>query len=280
MAVLPDVDEAAGCQVYLISQQIQQLHSIIQTQRTIKEKHHYPLCEQQMSYSLLFIGILVTSCQPLAWWHLFNTLRVKQIFPENNYWWASCLSRLFVINRGAESWIWSSADLRLVTMYPYSSLAPVPSTSGSPCSFKSCPASAGAACGGWDADAERLALLAGGVAGTEAEEGAGGAPGGLGTGAGFSGLRDTLSVFNSCIYMVIENDRKPVSDRRCMIAACEHWGQWMLTYLLEGDEVFLSWICGKRDKLMFLNKYHRSTQFNFSIYSSVSYYDTLFIWYF
>ena len=43
-------------------------------------------------------------------------------------------------------------------------------------------------------------LLAGGVAATEAEEGAEGASGGPGTGAGFSELLDTLSVFNSCIY--------------------------------------------------------------------------------
>lgn len=40
-------------------------------------------------------------------------------------------------------------------------------------------------------------LLAGGVAGTEAEEGAGGAPGGPGTGAGFCGLFDELSDFNT-----------------------------------------------------------------------------------
>lgn len=56
-----------------------------------------------------------------------------------------------------------------------------------------------------------LALLAGGVAGTEAEDVAGGAAGGPGTGAGFAGLWDTLSVFNSCIYG--GNGRRPVSEK-------------------------------------------------------------------
>lgn len=44
--------------------------------------------------------------------------------------------------------------------------------------------------------------MVGAVAGIEVEEGAGGASEGPGTGAGLSGLRDTLSVFNSCIYEV------------------------------------------------------------------------------
>lgn len=113
-----------------------------------------------------------------------------------------CASCLFVMNRRSGSCISSSADLWLVTMYPYSSLPPVPSTSGSPCFFKPCPASAGAACGGWEAEGGRPAPLVGAVAGIEVEEGAGGASGGPGTGAGLSGLRDTLSVFNSCIYGV------------------------------------------------------------------------------
>lgn len=104
------------------------------------------------------------------------------------------------------------ADLRLVTMYPYSSLPPVPSTSGNPCSFRPTPGAAGAACGAWDAEGGRLALLAGAVAGANTEEGAGGAAAGpeTGTGAGFSGLWDTLSVFSSCIYR--ENDGRAVSD--------------------------------------------------------------------
>jgi len=83
-------------------------------------------------------------------------------------------------------------------MYPYSSLAPVPSTSGGPCSFKPCPPSAGVACGCWEAEGRRLALLALGVDGTEVEVGAGGASWGPGSGPGFAGLFDTLSVFNSC----------------------------------------------------------------------------------
>lgn len=106
-------------------------------------------------------------------------------------------------------------------MYPYSSLPPVPSTRGSPCSLEPCPASAGGACGGWEAEAGRMALLVG--VGIEVEERAGSASGGPGTGAGFSGLRDTLSVFNSCMYRVMIEE---LSVKASTIASCEHWGQW------------------------------------------------------
>lgn len=40
-AVLPDVDETAGGQVYFIGQELQQLHSIIQTQMTVTEKTNH-----------------------------------------------------------------------------------------------------------------------------------------------------------------------------------------------------------------------------------------------
>lgn len=36
--VLPDVDETAGCQVYLVRQELQQLYPVVQTQRTEKKK--------------------------------------------------------------------------------------------------------------------------------------------------------------------------------------------------------------------------------------------------
>lgn len=39
----------------------------------------------------------------------------------------------------------------------------------------------------------------------------------------------------------------------------------MLTYLLEGDEVFLNWICVERYKRLFLDKYYSKTQLSFSI---------------
>lgn len=39
MVVIPDVDEAAGRQVDLISQEIQQLHTFIQTQMPGEEIH-------------------------------------------------------------------------------------------------------------------------------------------------------------------------------------------------------------------------------------------------
>lgn len=41
MMVLPEVYEAACRQVDLISEELQQLHSVIQTQRATKKKHHY-----------------------------------------------------------------------------------------------------------------------------------------------------------------------------------------------------------------------------------------------
>lgn len=40
-AVLPDVDETAGGQVYFIGQELQQLHSIVQTQMTATEKTNH-----------------------------------------------------------------------------------------------------------------------------------------------------------------------------------------------------------------------------------------------
>lgn len=61
----------------------------------------------------------------------------------------------------------------------------------------------------------RMALLVG--VGIEVEERAGAASGGPGTGAGFSGLRDTLSVFNSCIMI------EELSVKASTIASCEHW---------------------------------------------------------
>lgn len=106
-------------------------------------------------------------------------------------------------------------------MYPYSSLPPAPSTSGSPCSFKPCPASAGTACVGWEAEGGRV--FGGVVAGTEVEEWARGASWGPGTGVGFSGLRETLSVFNSCTCW--GNNKGAVSDSERMAASCEHCWQ-------------------------------------------------------
>lgn len=156
----------------------------------------------------------------------------------------------------SESWIQSSADLWLVTMYPYSSLPPVPSTSGSPCFLKSCPVSAGAACGGWDAEAGRMALLVG--VGVQVEERAGVASGGPGTGAGFSGLWDTLSVFSSCIYRVRIEELSVKADAPLLLVNAADSGCYC-TYLLQGDEVFLSWMYVERDKRTFLNRLHSET---------------------
>lgn len=59
---------------------------------------------------------------------------------------------------------------------------------------------------GWEPAAEGLALFVEAVAGTEVEEGAGGTSGRPGTAGGFSGLRDSLSVLNSCIKEVATDE--------------------------------------------------------------------------
>lgn len=227
-----------------------------------KTCHHDTLTEAWRSCYLMLMKLLVVRCilsasssnsftpsYRLRWLPKTETNHAAWCFGQDSIYTAGDVLHISR-EREVRKMTLSSADLWLVTIYPYSSFPPEPSTSGSPCSFKPCPASAGAACVDWEAEGGRV--LDGAVAGTEVEDWAGGASWGPGTGVGFSGLRETLSVFNSCTCW--GNDKGAVRDSERMAASCEHCWQWMLTYLLEGDGVFLSWICVERDRVTFSNE--------------------------